>query len=85
MSARIHLDRPHAHFTNLDYITGKVFVQLNSDISISAITVKLEGESRTRLAGPKNAQDRSDRKKTELEIHKVGTWYSCYTLWTELF
>ena len=71
MSAIIHLDRPHTYFTNLDVLTGRVVVQLNSDISISAITVKLEGESRTRLAGPKNAQERSERKKTELEVHKV--------------
>jgi hypothetical protein len=73
MAARIDLDRPHAHFTNLDFLTGKVIVQLNSATSISSINVKLEGESRTRLAGPRfPGSDRQDRKKTELEIHKVS-------------
>ncbi|KAL2222309.1 hypothetical protein M432DRAFT_218375 [Thermoascus aurantiacus ATCC 26904] len=70
MTARIHLDRPHAHFTNLDFITGKVIVQLHSDTAISGIQVKLEGESRTRLAGPRYS-DRPDKKKTELEVHKL--------------
>jgi hypothetical protein len=73
MSARIDLDRPHAHFTNLDFLTGKVIVQLNSATSISSINVKLEGESRTRLAGPRfPGSDRQDKKKIELEIHKVS-------------
>ncbi|KAN0082023.1 hypothetical protein V8E54_003321 [Elaphomyces granulatus] len=72
MSARIDLDRPHAHFTNLDFLTGKVIVQLNSATSISSINVKLEGESRTRLAGPRfPGSDRQDKKKIELEIHKI--------------
>ncbi|KAJ9209336.1 hypothetical protein DTO166G4_9069 [Paecilomyces variotii] len=72
MTARIHLDRPHAYFTNLDIITGKVIVQLVTDTSISAIQVKLEGESRTRLAGPRYQGDvRPDKKKTELEVHKL--------------
>ncbi|KAL1848767.1 hypothetical protein Plec18170_007778 [Paecilomyces lecythidis] len=72
MTARIHLDRPHAYFTNLDFITGKVIVQLATDTSISAIQVKLEGESRTRLAGPRFQGDvRPDKKKTELEVHKL--------------
>lgn len=77
MTARIHLDRPHAYFTNLDFITGKVIVQLATDTSISAIQVKLEGESRTRLAGPRFQGDvRPDKKKTELEVHKVRQWHS---------
>ncbi|KAL2003055.1 hypothetical protein VTN02DRAFT_5133 [Thermoascus thermophilus] len=68
-TAWIHLDRPHAHFTNLDFITGKVVVQLLSDTPISGIQVKLEGESRTRLAGPRYPH--ADKKKTELEVHKL--------------
>ncbi|KAL1961852.1 hypothetical protein VTN77DRAFT_976 [Rasamsonia byssochlamydoides] len=72
MAARIHLDRPHGHFTNLDYLTGKVILQLHSDTSISEIYVKLEGESRTRLSGPRyGSNDRSEKKKTELEVHKI--------------
>ncbi|KZF24247.1 hypothetical protein L228DRAFT_92352 [Xylona heveae TC161] len=72
MAVRIQLDRPYNHFTNLDYISGRVTLNLTSDTSISAVVVKLEGESRTRLAGPRTPySDRPDRKKTELEIHKL--------------
>lgn len=65
MSATIYLDKQHAHFTNLDSLTGKVVLVLHSEASISGIQVKLEGESRTRLP------DNSERKRTEAEIHKV--------------
>jgi Arrestin (or S-antigen), N-terminal domain len=80
MSVRIHFDRPEVHFTNLDFITGKVVVHLVADAAISAVTVKLEGESRTRLSGPKLAysQERSDKRRTELEWHKVSKWLPCY-------
>lgn len=72
MSVIIHLDRPHKHFTNLDYLTGKVVLQLHSEAAIGGIQVKLEGESRTRLAGPKNPHnEQSDKKRTEIEVHKV--------------
>ena len=72
MSVIIHLDRPHKHFTNLDYLTGKVVLQLHSEAAIGGIQVKLEGESRTRLAGPKYPHnEQSDKKRTEIEVHKV--------------
>ncbi|KAI9825028.1 MAG: hypothetical protein M1826_007106 [Phylliscum demangeonii] len=73
MSARIQLDRPHAHFTNLDYISGQVVLNLSSDEAISSILVKLEGESKTRLARPKTAyaEGQNSSKKTELEVHKI--------------
>lgn len=72
MSAVIHLDRPHAHFTNLDFITGRVVVNLPSETAIGGIQVKLEGESRTRLSGPRYPnQENSDKRRTELEVHKV--------------
>lgn len=69
MAATIRLDKPHNHFTNLDYITGRVVLQLHSDTAISAIHVKLEGESRTRLANPPNG----DKRKSEIEVHKVDS------------
>jgi len=74
MSVRIQFDKPNEwHFTNLDFVTGKVILILQADAAISAINVKLEGESRTRLAGPKQPyNDRSDKKRTELEVHKVS-------------
>lgn len=72
MSVRIHLDRPHAHFTNLDFITGRVILVLATDTPISSVVVKLEGESRTRLAAPKYPNsDRNEKKRTEVESHKV--------------
>lgn len=69
MAATVKLDKPHSHFTNLDHITGRVVLQLHSDTAISAIHVKLEGESRTRLSTPRNDRD---KKKAEIEVHKVG-------------
>lgn len=80
MSVRVQLDRPHAFFTNLDIITGKVILNLFGQETISAVVVKLEGESRTRLASPAPApgqpyseygHDPYDRGQTELEVHKV--------------
>lgn len=76
MSVRIQFDKPNDwHFTNLDIVSGKILLTLQNDATISAINVKLEGESRTRLAGPRQANsDRSDKKRTELEVHKVSTY-----------
>ncbi|CBF82541.1 hypothetical protein AN9105.2 [Aspergillus nidulans FGSC A4] len=72
MSVAIHLDRPHKHLTNLDYLTGKVILSLQSETSVAGIQVKLEAESRTRLAGPKYPHnEHSDKKRTELEVHKL--------------
>lgn len=77
MSVRIQLDKPHAYFTNLDVITGRVILNLPRDETISAIVVKLEGESRTRLSAPSSyaneSSSRRERAVTELEVHKVST------------
>jgi Arrestin (or S-antigen), N-terminal domain len=70
MAATVKLDKPHSHFTNLDNITGRVILKLHSDTAISNINVKLEGESRTRLANPRNDRE---KKKNEIEVHKVRT------------
>ena len=75
MSVRIQLDRPHAHFTNLDQISGKVILSLLGAETISEITVKLEGESRSRLVGPTNPRgtyDPYERNTALLEVHKVS-------------
>ena len=70
MPLRVQLDRPHAHFTSLDHITGRVILSLTANEAVSTIVVKLEGESKTRLSGPRQQpNDRNDR--TELEVHKV--------------
>ena len=72
MSVQIHLDCPSPHFTNLDFITGRVILNLAHDESISSIVVKLEGESKTRLAGPRrNPHEQAEHKGFELELHKV--------------
>lgn len=73
MSVAIHLEhRPHSHLTNLDFLSGKVVVTLQSEAAIAGIQVKLEAESRTRLAGPRYPHnEHSEKKRTELEVHKV--------------
>ncbi|KAK1150013.1 hypothetical protein N8T08_003571 [Aspergillus melleus] len=72
MSATIHLDNSHTHFTNLDFLSGRVVINLPSEAAIGGIQVKLEGESRTRLSGPRNPHhEQSDKKRTELEVHKL--------------
>lgn len=52
MSVRVQLDSPHTFYTNLDFISGKIVLSLVNDENVSAITVKLEGESRTLLMRP---------------------------------
>ncbi|KAJ5096314.1 hypothetical protein NUU61_005670 [Penicillium alfredii] len=72
MSATILLDSRHTHYTNLDFLSGKVVLGLHTEAAIGGIQVKLEGESRTRLSGPRNPQNvNSDKKRTELEVHKI--------------
>ena len=82
MSVRIQLDKRHAHFTNLDLISGIVILSTTSNETISLITVKLEGESRTRLAGPSNPRgtyDPYERDQAQLEVHKVSKYPSHVT------
>ncbi|EXJ87524.1 hypothetical protein A1O3_04484 [Capronia epimyces CBS 606.96] len=73
MSVHIQLDQAKSRcYTNLDFVSGIVILNLPNDATISAITAKLEGESRTRLAGPKFPNnERSEKKRTELEYHKL--------------
>ena len=73
MSVRIQFDKPQEwQYTNLDFVTGKVVLILHENATISAINVKLEGESRSRLSGPRPTYSgREDKKRTEFEVHKV--------------
>ena len=81
MSVRIQFDKPNACHTNLDFVTGRVILILQADATLQAITVKLEGESKTRLAGLKAADaGRNDRQKIELEVHKVRKWCCWFVL-----
>lgn len=77
MSVRVHLDQRNAPFyTNLDFVTGRVILNLAVDTTIAGVKVKLEGETKTRLLGPRYPNDmRSDRNKTRLEVHKVSHHY----------
>ena len=59
MSVRIHLEKVGGVFTNLDTISGKIVLNLTREETFGGITVKLECESRTRLATPRD--DRRDR------------------------
>lgn len=78
MSVRIQLDDPHAFYTNLDFISGRVILNLTTDENVSAISVKLEGESRTVLMRPMNMpsegyynQRNSRQQGIAIENHKI--------------
>lgn len=72
MAATILLDSRHTHYTNLDFLSGKVVLNLPNETAVGGIQVKLEGESRTRLSGPRYPNNlNSEKKRTELEVHKV--------------
>ncbi|OQE29566.1 hypothetical protein PENSTE_c002G02753 [Penicillium steckii] len=71
-TATILLDSQHKHYTNLDFLSGKVVLSLPTEAAIGGIQVKLEGESRTRLSGPRNPHNvNSDKKRNESEVHKI--------------
>lgn len=80
MSIRIVLDNPQSLYTNLDFVAGKAILSLTSNETITAITVKLEGESKTRLLGEafnpyggfSGGYRRAREPSTiETEVHKV--------------
>lgn len=81
MSVHVHVDRPHSlfnNFTNLDFITGRVVLDLPNNETITSILVKLEGESKTHLAVSQLPLDQQlalgprGRRHEELESHKVS-------------
>ena len=78
MSASITLDRPHAHVTNLDFVTGRVILTVPSNESISLIVVKLEGESTSRVdvdlqqSYEQHLVGSRGRNYGEVEVHKVS-------------
>jgi hypothetical protein len=78
MSVRIQLDDPHAFYTNLDFISGRVILSLTTDENVSAIMVKLEGESRTMLMRPIGPPQQpqlysrpNQRQTIAMENHKI--------------
>ncbi|KAL7784369.1 hypothetical protein V8C37DRAFT_395818 [Trichoderma ceciliae] len=54
MSIKIALDNQPEFYTNLDPLSGKVFLTLSKSEQIGSIVVKLEGESITALQVPRN-------------------------------
>ena len=70
MLVTIALDHPHEHYTNLDVISGRVFLRVPNPTNVSSIVVKLEGESKTRLLAPIHPS-RPDKQRPVLEVHKV--------------
>ncbi|SZF02594.1 unnamed protein product [Blumeria hordei] len=73
MSARIQLDGYKNTYTNFDCISGKVIVFLSHDEDISAIVLKLEGESFSKLIRSSNAYNSNNGRKDSIatEVHKV--------------
>jgi hypothetical protein len=80
MIVQLRLDKPHAHFTNLDIISGRVFLRVPNTTNVSAVIVKLEGESRTRLMAP-TRPDRQGTARPVLEVHKVRHYWTA--LWRQ--
>ncbi|KAI9735418.1 MAG: hypothetical protein M1818_006424 [Claussenomyces sp. TS43310] len=72
-SVRIDIDNPHVFYTNLDFISGKVVLNLQYDETIAAIVVKLEGESKTILLRPTGPGDSRRQRRDDMcvENHKV--------------
>lgn len=70
MQASVILDQPgNVSFTNLDTISGRVVVRSVKSADVSAIVVKLEGESRTRLMS--RPDQPGERPKPLVEYHKI--------------
>ncbi|ROV94529.1 hypothetical protein VMCG_08155 [Cytospora schulzeri] len=57
MSIRIALEDAPEFYTNLDIISGKIILGISRAEEIGAVTVKLEGESKTALGTPDSVQD----------------------------
>ncbi|KAL9000967.1 MAG: hypothetical protein Q9169_000451 [Polycauliona sp. 2 TL-2023] len=81
MSIRIQLQDAQSLYTNLDFIRGKAILSLTKTKDITAVNVKLEGESKSRLDGePPDPfglggigamRRRRGETVTETEVHKL--------------
>lgn len=78
MSIRIQLLDARSVYTNLDFIRGKAILSLTRPEDITAVNVKLEGESKSRLEGEPpdpfgfgGIRRRREEIATETEVHKV--------------
>lgn len=79
MSVRIVFDNHRPLYTNLDIIKGRAILSITKNETVAAITVKLEGDCKTRLMGevdPPPAFGGMGRRAgsdvaIETELHKV--------------
>lgn len=74
MSVGIQIDNQPAFYTNLDIISGNIILNVTSDENVSAIVVKLEGESKTMLMmRPDMMHGRRSQRQAMMasEDHKV--------------
>lgn len=78
MSIRIQLQDARSVYTNLDFIRGKAILSLTRAEDVTAVNVKLEGESKSRLEGEPpdpygfgGIRRRREDIVTETEVHKV--------------
>ncbi|KAL8752213.1 MAG: hypothetical protein Q9199_005908 [Rusavskia elegans] len=78
MSIRIQLQDARSVYTNLDFIRGKAILSLTRAEDITAVNVKLEGESKSRLEGDPpdpfgfgGIRRRREDIVTETEVHKI--------------
>ena len=69
MAVYIRLDKTSSFYTNYNTIYGKAILSIQREEAFSAIVVKLECESRTKLATPNQGRRRD--YDVELETHKV--------------
>ncbi|KAL8639212.1 MAG: hypothetical protein Q9226_008897, partial [Calogaya cf. arnoldii] len=84
MSIRIQLDDTRSLYTNLDFIRGKAILSLRRTEDITAVNVKLEGESKSRLEGEPpdpygfgGMRRRKDDTVNETEVHKLPFNNTC--------
>jgi hypothetical protein len=83
MSVQIQLDDHKRSYTSLDSIGGRIILSLARDESVSAIVVKLEGESKSVIARVRGAghysshslvtkdDERQAGEEAAKEIHKI--------------
>jgi hypothetical protein len=72
MNVQLVVNQPPAgKFTNLDHITGSVILRVPRQTSISIITVKLEGESTTRIEDPDWGGQRGLGKEESHRVREV--------------
>ena len=89
MSIRVQLQDARSLYTNLDFIRGKAILSLTRTEDITAVNVKLEGESKSRLEGETpdpygfgGMRRRREDFVIETEVHKVRPTVSKHDLST---